>query len=62
MFSFVSLLLIFLLTSAPPEIIEGMSRILSLFVNSVDPSCCMRVGVDILVYYRDTVCPVSVCD
>lgn len=60
--SFLYFLLIFLVTSAPPEILEGKSCILSLFVNSVDPSCCMRIAFDILVYYHETVCPVSVRD
>jgi len=46
-------LLIFLVTSAPPEILEGKSHILWLLVSSsVDPSY-LRVAVDILV---------SVCD
>lgn len=59
MFSFLSFLLIFLVTSAPPEILEGKSCMGSLFVSSVDPSCCMRIGVGVLVYYHETVSSVS---
>ncbi len=57
MFSFLSFLLIFLVTSAPPEMLEGKPCMRSLFVSSADPSCCMRIGVE--VYYHETV---SVCD
>ncbi len=53
MFSFLSFLLIFLVTSAPPEMLEGKPCMRSLFVSSADPSCCMRIAVE--VYYRETV-------